>query len=97
MPKSNPPEFSARVLALLDVGRDVTEVAHDLGIGSQTLYNWRRQATVDAGERAGLSSVEPAELRAARAETARLRDEVTILRRSHELLKDASSPNRGSR
>jgi transposase-like protein len=88
---------SVLVLALLDAGRNVTEVAHDLRIGTHTLYNWRRQAHVDAGERAGLSSVESAELRAARAEIARLRDEVTIRRRPHELLKDASSPKDGSR
>jgi transposase-like protein len=91
MPKRYQPEFRARALALLDAGRNVTEVAHDLGIGTQTLYNWRRQALVDAGERAGLSSVESAELRAARAAVARLRDEVTILRRSHELAAVTSS------
>ena len=92
MPKRYQPEFRPRALALLDAGPNVTEVAHDLGIGTHTLFNWRRRALVDAGKRAGLSSVESAESRAARAEIARLRDEVTILRRSHELLKGASSP-----
>ena len=97
MPKRYPPEFRARALALLDAGRTVTDVAHDLGIGTQTLYNWRNQELIDAGRRPGLSSTESAELRAARAEIARLRDEVTILRRANELLNDTSSPIGGSR
>jgi transposase-like protein len=34
------------VLALLEEGRSVAEVAHDLEIGASTIYNWRRQHEV---------------------------------------------------
>jgi len=37
-----PPEFRGRVLALVEAGRKVAEVAADLGISEQTIYTWRR-------------------------------------------------------
>jgi transposase-like protein len=46
----------------------VTEVAQDLGLSPQTIYSWRRQAEIDAGERPRLSTAEAAELTAARRE-----------------------------
>jgi transposase len=96
-PRRYPPEFRARALALLDAGRHIAESAHDFGIGTQTLTNWRRKALVDVGERTGLSSVESPELRAARASISRLRDETTILPRAYELSNDVSSREGGSR
>ena len=97
MPKRYPAEFRRRVLELLAEGRSVTEVAHDLGIGTQTVYNWRRQYEIDAGQRPGLTRAESADLAAARKEIATLRAENEILRRANELLRTASSPKGGSR
>jgi transposase-like protein len=37
-----PPEFRRRVLALIDAGRKVRDVARDLGISEQTAYVWRK-------------------------------------------------------
>jgi transposase-like protein len=39
MPKRYPPEFRRRVLELLKAGKSVTEVAVDLGLSTQTIYN----------------------------------------------------------
>ncbi len=97
MPKPYPPEFRARALALIEAGRCVVDVAADLGISTQALYSWRNQALVDAGQRPGLSTTDSAELRAARAELAQLRDEVAILRRANDLLRDAAGPKGDSR
>ena len=33
------PEFRRRVLDLIDAGRKVADVARDLGISTQTIYN----------------------------------------------------------
>jgi transposase-like protein len=85
------------VLELLAEGRSVTEVAHDLGIGTQTIYNWRRQHEIDTGQRPGLTTAESADLAAARKEIATLAAENQILRRANELLRTASSPKGGSR
>ena len=43
MPKRYPPEFRQRVLALLDEGRRVADIASDLGLSCQTIYHWRNQ------------------------------------------------------
>lgn len=61
-----PPEFRRKVLDLLDAGRSVVEVARDLGISTQSIYTWRRQDRIDRGLAPGQTSVEKAELFAAR-------------------------------
>lgn len=60
------PEFRRRVLELISAGRRVKDVATDLAISEQTIYTWRRQDRIDRGLEPGLSSVEHAELVAAR-------------------------------
>ena len=87
-----PPEFRRRVLDLIDAGRKVTDVARDLEISSQTIYNWRRQDRIDKGLEPGVSSAEHAELQAARRRIAELEAELKIARRAAELLKDVKSP-----
>ena len=63
----------------------ITAVAQKLGIGTaETLRKWVRQAEIDAGQRAGVSSDESAELR-------RLKRENAELRRANEILKAASA------
>src|SRR6059036_1806396 len=62
MPRRYPPEFRRRVLDLIASGRKVADVARDLGVSDQTIYNWRKQDLIDHGERPGLRSEELAEL-----------------------------------
>jgi transposase len=63
----------------------ITAVAQKLGIGTaETLRKWVRQAQVDAGQRAGVSTDESAELK-------RLRRENAELRRANEILKSAAA------
>jgi transposase len=98
MPHRYPPEFRRRVLDLIAAGRSVASVAEDLGVSAQTIYNWRRQDAIDRGEVPGLSSVELAELKAARRRIAQLEDELAVIRRANELLKaQVVSPKGGSR
>ncbi len=60
-------------------------VAKKLAIGSaETLRKWSRQAQVDSGARAGVTSEESADLRKLRAENRELR-------RANEILKAASA------
>ena len=47
-------------------GGPVAEVAQQLGVSGQTIYNWRRQDLVDRGLRPGVTTGESAELVAAR-------------------------------
>jgi transposase-like protein len=46
----------------LKAGKSVSEVAADLGLSTQTIYNWRRQEQIDSGLRPGMSSTDHAEL-----------------------------------
>ena len=92
-----PTEFRQRVLDLLAAGRPVGDVARDLGISDQVVYNWRRQQRVDRGLEPGLSSVERAELVAARRRIRALEAELAIHRRAAELLKGTTSPKGDSR
>ena len=63
----------------------INTVAQKLGVGTaETVRKWVRQAEVDAGQRAGTTSDESAELK-------RLRRENAELRRANEILKAASA------
>ena len=62
----------------------IPAVAEKLGLPQRNLYRWVRQAEVDAGIRAGVSSAE-------RARLAELERENRELRRANEILKAAST------
>ncbi len=59
-----PPEFRRKAVALYRLsGRPLREIAHDLGVSSESLRLWVKQSAIDAGEQPGLSSEEREELR----------------------------------
>lgn len=61
----------------------IVSIAAKVGVSSETLRRWVRQAEVDAGSRAGSTSEDSAELK-------KLRRENNELRRANEILKAAS-------
>jgi len=61
----------------------VARVARQLGVGDESLRSWVKQAEVDAGQRAGLSTEEREELK-------ELRKEVKELRRANDILQAAA-------
>ncbi len=76
-------EFKRDAVALVIAeGRKVIDVARSLGVGEGTLGNWVRQARVDRGERAGVTTSEKTELAELRKENARLRMERDLLKRA---------------
>ena len=62
MARSYPAEFRHKVLDLVEAGRPVAEIAQQLGVTGQAIYNWRNQDFVDRGLGPGVSTVESAEL-----------------------------------
>jgi transposase len=62
----------------------ITRVARQLGIGTESLRGWVRQAEVDGGHRPGVTSEE-------RRRIAELERENRELRRANEILKAASA------
>jgi transposase len=79
------PEFRARAVELVrSTGLAKAQVARDLGVNPETLRLWVKQAEIDAGRRDGLTTDEKAEL-------ARLRREVAVLKEEREILKKAAA------
>jgi transposase len=92
-----PPELRRQILDLLKAGRSAEELARDYEPTATTIRNWEKQDAIDSGRRAdGLTTEE-------RAEIARLRREVRLLREERDILKKAAAwfareavPPRGS-
>jgi len=97
MPRRYPPEFRRKVLDRLRAGRSVAEVARDLEVSTQTIYNWRDQEMIDSGLKPGVTSSDQAELVAARRRIAELEAELAATKRAAALLKEAVSPKGGSK
>ena len=78
-------EYKAEVVQLVrSSGRSITGVARDLGINRGSVCEWVRQADVDTGQRAGLTTAE-------REELVRARREIRVLREERDILKKAAA------
>lgn len=76
-------EFKRDAVAMvLEQERTIADVARSLGIVESNLGNWVKQARVDRGELAGLTTEERAELTRLRRENAQLRMERELLKRA---------------
>ncbi|MGH2577175.1 MAG: IS3 family transposase [Actinomycetota bacterium] len=89
--KRYPPEVKARAIQLVLTTIEqqgerhgvVSRIARQLDIGPETLRHWVRQAEIDNGTRAGVTTEE-------RARIAELEQENRELRRANQILKEAS-------
>lgn len=81
-----PPEFRREAIELVRTsGKSRNAIARDLGISTETLRQWIKQADIDAGVRHdGLTTEETEEVR-------RLRREVKTLREEREILLKAAA------
>ncbi|MEU6657411.1 transposase [Streptomyces sp. NPDC046900] len=87
MSKRYTPEFKRDAVELVrSSGRNVTEVARELGVSAEGLRGWVKQAKVDRGEgpAGALTSDERDELR-------RLRREAAELKKANEILVKAAA------
>ena len=83
-------EFKTQAIELLETGRSATELAEELGISANLLYSWKhasKRAQLQSGEVRADDGQDPAgELRALRAELARLKVENDILKKAAVIL-----------
>ena len=86
MPRTHrayPAEFRQRMLELVRAGRKPEELAKEVELCAQTIWNWIKQADLDSGRRDdGLTSAEKEELRRLRRENRQLREEREILKKA---------------
>lgn len=80
----------------LEGERPIAHIAHDLGIGAETLRKRVRRAQIDAGKREGLSTSEREELKRLRRENFELRRANTILNEASVFFAQELDPNRPS-
>ena len=88
MPKVIEPELKARAVRLVLEHRAeyptmtaaVLAVSRQVGVGKESLRRWVTQASVDAGDRPGVTTEELEEIRRLKAENRRLREDVAVLK-----------------
>jgi transposase-like protein len=90
--KRYPPELKERAVRMVqDLRREdpgdhgvVNRVSRQLGVGTESLRLWVKQAEIDAGREPGLTTTERDELK-------ELRKEVKDLRRANDILQSAAT------
>ena len=95
MLRGHPVGFRRKVLDLIEAGKAVGEIADQLGLSGQTIYNWRNLHQIDRGQRSGVSTAESAELAVARTRIREPETELAVTKRANELLKAQSDPKGG--
>jgi putative transposase len=98
MPRHYPIELRRRTCERMLAGEAVKDLAAELGIHNVTLYKWRRQALIDAGERPGQKSYEADPLAAARRRVKELEYELKAVKLASALFEEeAADPKANSR
>lgn len=98
MPRQYPAELRRRTCERMLAGEAVKDLSAELGIAGVTLYKWRRQARIDAGQRPGLKSYEADPLAAARRRVKELEYELKAVKAASALFEEgAADPKASSR
>jgi transposase-like protein len=96
MPKHYPAELRRRTCERMLAGEAVKDLVAELGISEVTLYKWRRQALIDAGQRPGLKSYDADPLLTARRRVMELEAELKAVKEASALFEDGGADPKGS-
>jgi putative transposase len=99
MPLRYSSEFRREACRRMLAGEPVKDLAAELSVSDATLYKWRRQALIDAGEEPGLKSYEADRLAQARRRIKDLENELTLVKAASALFDEAQviSPKASTR
>ena len=89
MPFRYSSEFRRRTCDRMLAGEAVKALAVELSVNDNTLYRWRRQALIDAGESPGLKSYEADRLEQARRRIKDLEDELKLVKAASALFEES--------
>lgn len=89
MPFRYSSEFRRRVCERMLAGEAVKELAAELSVSDATLYKWRRQALIDAGQGPGLKSYEADRLAQARRRIKDLEAELKLVKAASALFEES--------
>ena len=96
MPRHYPAELRRRTCERMLAGAAVKDLADELGIAPKTLYRWRHQALIDAGQRRGAKSFEADPLQQARRRIKELEAELKVVRAASDLFAEGGGDPKGS-
>jgi transposase-like protein len=98
MPRQYRAELRRQTCERMLAGEAVKDLSAELGIAGVTLYKWRRQALIDAGQRPGLKSYEADPLAAARRRIKELEAELKMVKAASALFEEGGAdPKESSR
>src|SRR5438874_12609548 len=96
MPRHYPSELRRRTCERMLAGEAVKDLTEELGISGHTLYRWRRQALIDAGQRPGAKSFEADPLAQARRRIKELEAELKVVKAASALFAEGGGDPNGS-
>jgi transposase-like protein len=96
MPRHYPAELRRRTCERMLAGEPVKDLVAELGISEHTLYRWRHQALIDAGQRPGAKSYEADPLQAARRRIKELEAELKLVKAASTLFEEGGASPKGS-
>jgi len=91
MPFRYSSDFRRQACERLLAGESVSELAAELRVGGGTLYRWRRQALIDAGQSAGVKSYEADRLAQARRRIKDLEAELKLVKAASALFEEGQT------
>jgi transposase-like protein len=99
MPRHYPAELRRLVCDRMLAGDAVKDLVAELSISGHTLYRWRHQALIDAGQRPGAKSYETDPLEAARRRIKELEAELKLVKAASKLFDEGevASPKGSTR
>ena len=96
MPRHYPAELRRLTCERMLAGDAVKDLVAELGVSEHTLYRWRHQALIDAGQRPGAKSYEADPLQAARRRIKELEAELALVKAASALFEEGGASPKGS-
>ena len=96
MPRHYPSEVRRQACERMLAGEAVKDLVDELGVTMETLYRWRRQALIDAGQRPGAKSFEADPLAQARRRIKELEAELEMVKIASALFEEGEVDPKGS-